>query len=483
MKQLNLILIFIFSVFWRFQTSYAMECFDIDKTVDVIVVGAGISGLAAARELQTAGKEVLVIEADDRIGGRIWSIDPWGSTLELGASWIHGIANNPVGDLAKKLNLKIITTQYNHKCLNCRFSSLTLYDTNGKKIDEATMNILKDFAEQFMRFLAEIGKNTAYQHLSVEQAMVKFQEAKKVPPNLQRAFRYMVVLMITFEQAGDLNDMSVLETDTYTEHGSHGDNVIFAQGYNQITEYLAKGLHIILNERVNKISYTTENVLVGTQAGKIYKARHVIVTIPLGVLKKKEVTFDPPLPEDKVSAISQLEMGLMNKTYLFFPCVFWDEESEWIGYVPEEKSKEAIDILNLKKFMNQPILLVFTAGSFAKEVENWNDQKIIAYIMNILRKMYGDKIPEPSSHVITRWGKDPFSYGSYSFMSFSAKPNVFQVMAQPVGPTLFFAGEAASKFEGSTVYGAYMSGVDSAKQILNLKTEVGNAKLNLTPNN
>lgn len=437
------------------------------KEYETVIIGAGIAGLAAAKELQAAGKDVIVLEANDRIGGRLWSIHPWGTSLELGASWIHGVNRNPIAEIAKSLNLQLMPTVYNHQCSTCRFSSIALYDSKGKKLDKAMVAKLEAFTKQFFNYSIILGKESKKCYISVQQALDQFIDEQKIPENLVVPFHYLVLIMTSFEHAGDMERMSILEYDNYAKEGPSGDNVLIAQGYSQLISALAKNFPIVLKQNVNKIAYNSQEVVVSTTSGKVYKARHVIVTVPIGVLKRGEIVFEPSLPLKKSHAIAQLEMGLLNKIYLFFPCVFWDRDVEWIGYIPEDYLLNgAIDILNMSKHAQQPILTAFTAGTFAQIVESWTDQKTVDYVMGILRKIYGTNIPNPSSHVITRWGKNPHSYGSYSYMSFGTDSNVYQTMAEPVGKTLYFAGEAASRFEGSTVYGAYLSGIDAAKSIL-----------------
>lgn len=463
----KIILSFLAVVFICPLSLQADECIDFNKPLDIVIIGAGISGLAAAQELRSNGKEVVVLEANNRIGGRIYSHNSWGSALDLGASWIHGVKENPIGDLARSLRLDTITTRYNHKCLNCQAFSLDLFDSAGKQVNRDAMYQLKQLAEKFIKELQVLSQNPVNQKLSVQEFMEQFEKKNTISNDLKDSFEHLVRLMIVFEEAAELSETSVLQMNTYSDKGAWGDDVILLNGYNQITNYLAKELHILLNEKVNKINRGKEGVAVSTTSGKVFKADYAIITVPLGVLKNKDITFEPALPQKKQTAIDELRMGVMNKIYLFFPCVFWDENAEWLSYIPKDyKASGMYYFLNHAKYVKQPILMAFTAGDFAKEVETWSDEKTVESIMAVLKKMYGEAIPSPSSHLITRWGKNPSFYGSYSFMGLNSPENIYDVMAEPIEDTLYFAGEAASKFESSTVYGAYLSGIDAAKQII-----------------
>ena len=158
-------------------------------------------------------------------------------------------------------------------------------------------------------------------------------------------------------------------------------------------------------------------------------------------------------------------MGVYNKIFLLFNRVFWNKKAEWIGMVPKENSPyQWVDIMNYYTFTKQPILLVFTAASFAKQIETWPDEKIISSIMQVLRTIYGKDIPEPSSYVITRWYQDPYARGSYSYLPVGAKVKDYAEISKPVMNRLFFAGEATSTSDPSTVHGAYFSGVHAAQR-------------------
>ena len=128
-----------------------------------------------------------------------------------------------------------------------------------------------------------------------------------------------------------------------------------------------------------------------------------ISTIPLGVLQSGSVTFTPELPLAKQNALKHLKMGLLNKLYLEFPSVFWGEYTEVINHVSETKGLWS-ESYNIYYYTKKPILLMFTAADFAKEMETWTDSEIVASAMATLRLIYGDTIPDPIDQIITRWG-------------------------------------------------------------------------------
>jgi monoamine oxidase len=218
-------------------------------------------------------------------------------------------------------------------------------------------------------------------------------------------------------------------------------------------------IDIRLNNVVSEIDYSgVSGVTVKMTDGSSLTSDFVVCTIPLGVLQSGAVTFTPELPAGKRRAMEYLKMGLLNKLYLEFPSVFWDNEVEVLNKVSEIKGLWQ-ESYNLYYYTKQPILLMFTAADFAKDMETWTDSEIVASAMATLKLIYGDTIPDPTEQVITRWGSDPFSQGSYSYSSVgSDEPTNRLAMAATVANRLFFAGEATSDLYPATNHGAYLSG-------------------------
>ncbi|MBI3162866.1 MAG: FAD-dependent oxidoreductase, partial [Chloroflexi bacterium] len=159
-----------------------------------------------------------------------------------------------------------------------------------------------------------------------------------------------------------------------------------------------------------------------------------------------------------------------NKVYLKFPQIFWDEKFEQIAYMGERVG-EWCDWLNFAPYIGEPVLMAFHGGAKGYAIEELSDDEIIAGAMKTLRVMYGDSIPEPEGYVITRWGNDPFAFGSYSHVPPFASGEDYDALFEPVDDVLFFAGEAASREYPATVHGAYLSGVAAADEIALKLTE------------
>lgn len=421
-------------------------------TANILVIGAGISGLAAARTLTDKGYSVIVLEARNRIGGRIWTDTSLGTALDLGASWIHGVNGNPINELVKKFNA--ITYEIDDE------NSLE-FDANGNELPAGEFARMEALAEEIFEEVADLQENTD-EDMRLQQAIDQVLREYDLSQEELFKFNYYLHLITALEYGADAKDLSLWEWDQDEQLG--GAEVVFPNGYYQIVNGLAQGLDIRLNTEVLHIAYDAEGVEVQTSAG-VFVAEKAVVTIPLGVLKQAEVKFEPPLPQSKQDAINRLDMGLLNKVYLKFPNVFWDADVEIFSFISEQIG-EWSDWLSFAPMTGEPILMVFHGGDKGWTLEKFSDDEIVAGAMRALKKMFGDEIPAPEKYLITRWGGDKFSYGSYSHIPPFASGDDYDALFEPVADVLFFAGEATSRKYPSTVHGAYLSGVEAAGLVI-----------------
>jgi monoamine oxidase len=419
------------------------------READVLVLGAGIAGLAAARTLVDKGLRVIVVEARDRIGGRLWTDSSLSLPLDLGASWIHGVNGNPITKLAKNFGAKAVVTNEDNG---------VVYNFDGSEISDSEYTKMEDLFNSIYDEVTQMQDDTD-EDMSLQQAFDQVIVSRNLSTEELRRLQFVIQGNFALELGADPDALSLWEWDQDEEFG--GNEVVFPDGYGQIANGLAKGLDVRLNVNVTGISYGADGVEVETSSGG-FVADKAIVTFPLGVLKQAEVKFDPPLPESKQSAIDRLDMGVLNKVYLKFSEVFWDEGIETISYVGE-KVGEWCDWLSFETYIGTPVLMAFHGGVKGYAIEELSDDEIIAGAMKTLRVIYGNDIPEPDGFLITRWGKDPLAFGSYSHIPPFASGEDYDALFEPVDDVLYFAGEATSREYPATVHGAYLSGVAAAE--------------------
>lgn len=418
-----------------------------------LVIGAGMAGLAAAHTLHHAGQPVILLEARERPGGRVWTSRAWPDLpVEMGAAWIHGHRGNPLTDLAQAAGAPTTQTVYTNSIL---------FGPTGQELSDRQWQTVEALAESLLAAARAYAEDQDAD-LSLWAAMQATEQMEALSPDERRGVRFYLNAVVEHELAADVTALSGWYSDDAEQFP--GEDRILPDGYDQLIHHLAQGLDLRLNHPVREIRYDQEGVSVITDQGTITGAR-AVVTLPLGVLKGGSVTFSPALPAAKQAAIQALGMGLLNKCFLIFDRIFWPREPEFFYYIDLEEKRWA-EWINLAAYSGQPALMAFNAGSHARRLEDLADEAVIEEAMTVLRTLFGPQIPAPQSWQITRWAADPLARGSYSFYATRSTPQDRATLAEPIEDRLFFAGEATRTDHPSTVHGAYLSGLAAARAIL-----------------
>lgn len=406
------------------------------ESFDVIVIGAGVAGIAAAATLQAAGARVVILEARDRIGGRVWSDEVAGVPVDLGASWIHGTDGNPITELARANGVELTETDY---------------DDSNRDDDEVWEQVEADL-ETFDEYRESLNEDTSvYEALS---------ESMQDPSQLQDPQgRALYTALIEHEYAADLEELSAWYFDA--GGGFDGADALMLGGYRGVFAPIAATIDIRLNTPALRINYGRDGVTVRTPTGD-FGAPQAVITLPLGVLKRQPDLFDPPLPAAKRTAIDRLGMGTLDKLIVRFPEVFWDDNE--IISLGSENGLAWTESVNIAAYNDEPMLMMFNAGSFARELEGMTDTQVVASALDHLRSEYG-AIPAPTDFRFTRWSTDPHAFGSYSYQAVGSTPDDRDSLAAIVADRLFFAGEATHRDYSATVHGAWLSGIRAAEEI------------------
>ncbi|KAJ0980729.1 hypothetical protein J5N97_008984 [Dioscorea zingiberensis] len=427
----------------------------------VVVIGSGFAGLAAARALKNASFEVVVLESRDRIGGRVYTDYSFGFPVDLGASWLHGVCNeNPLAPLIGRLGLPLYRTSGDNSVLfDHDLESYALFDTDGNQVPQDLVErvglVFQDILEKADKLRQENKKD-----MSVAQAITIVMD--RYPELKQEGLAHKVLQWYLCRMEGwfaaDADTISLKNWDqAILLPGGHG---LMVRGYRPVLTTLARGLDIRLCHRVTKIFRGKKGVEITVENGKTFVADAAVITVPLGVLKSKSIKFEPKLPEWKEEAIADIAVGTENKIALHFDKVFWPNV-EFLGVV-SSTTYGCSYFLNLHKATGHPVLVYMPAGRLAHDIQKMSDDAAASFAFSQLKEILPGA-SEPIQYLVSHWGTDASSLGSYSYGAVGKPYDLHEWLRVPVD-NLFFAGEATSIKYTGTVHGAYSTGLMAAEE-------------------
>lgn len=434
---------------------------------DTIVVGAGVSGLTAARLLTRHGRRVLVLEARDRVGGRVSTDRRLGRATDMGASWIHGVEGSPVAAAADAFGMR--TVEFTVGGYQPDSRPIAHYDPDGRRLSpEAAERYVADIHAvdaTLVDVIADSAPDASYRDVT-EQALVAQgwdeERTQRVREYLEHRSEEQYGAWIDDLAAHGLDDDSI-----------DGDEVVFPDGYDVLPRRLAEGLEIRLTHEVSRVRWDASGVVVDTDHGTV-GADDAIVTVPVGVLQSDDFVIEPALPEPVASALGRLKMNAFEKVFLRFSTKFWDEDV----YVIRQQGPEGRwwhSWYDLTALHGEPTLLTFAAGPAAVETLDWSEDRIVESVLEQLRRLYGDRVEKPTHVHVTDWQDDPYSHGSYAYMTVGSTTDDHDALATPIGGVLHLAGEATWTDDPATVPAAMFSGHRAASRVLDREIPIEDA--------
>ncbi|XP_077209162.1 lysine-specific histone demethylase 2 [Paroedura picta] len=435
----------------------------------VIVVGAGPAGLAAARQLHNFGIKVLLLEAKERIGGRVWDDKSFkGITIGKGAQIVNGCVNNPVALMCEQLGIKM--HKLGEKC--------DLIQEGGRITDPAIDKRMDFHFNAILDVVADWRKDKN-QHQDVplgdkiqEIYKVFIQESGIQFSELEEKVLQFHLSNLEYACGSNLHKVSARSWD-HNEFFAQfaGDHTLLSSGYSAIMEKMAEGLDIRLKAPVRSIDYSGEDVQVTATDGTQWTAQKVLVAIPLAILQKGAIQFNPALPERKMKAINSLGSGVIEKIAMQFPYRFWDSKiqgADFFGHIPPCSNKRGLFSVfyDMDPQRKCCVLMSVLTGDAVSSIKNMEDKQVLQQCMIVLRELFKEQeVPDPVKYFVTRWNKEPWIQMAYSFVKTGGSGEAYDILAEDIQGTVFFAGEATNRHFPQTVTGAYLSGVREASKI------------------
>jgi monoamine oxidase len=437
-----------------------------EERARVIVVGAGISGLGAARSLVDqhgfrGARQVIVLEATDRIGGRIQTSVQRGLPLDLGAQWIHGSKGNPITELARRARLETRVTNIERQ---------RVWQPSGVAISNTQIErSVRTFQQNINLVKLRAGRTAA--DASIEELWQRF--VPKVRDQRDRDLaEWQKFWNIEAETAASCRQVSA---KSYDEDGAfEGDELVLPKGYGGVPGFLERGIDIRKSQPVQAISITPS---VGKKPGSVtvvtpsrrFVADACIVTLPLGVLKAGQVKFAPELPAAHTQAITALGLGRFYKLFLEFNADVFPSGIMVAGLLAV-KPGEQVYFLNANWLLPRRVVCMIAVGDEADRLENQAEVTTVELALKQLKLMFGSSVGKPVTVVSSNWMSNNFSLGAYSFWQVDSGPATSEVLQRPAHQRLFFAGEHVSSEYPGSVHGAYLSGIAAADAVSDLLT-------------
>ncbi|KIO21448.1 hypothetical protein M407DRAFT_245471 [Tulasnella calospora MUT 4182] len=479
------------------------------KIYDAIVVGGGISGLAAAQGLVKKGHSVLLLEARNRLGGRIytWRSEDGKAFADQGASFVHGVEGNPLVEISEKLGLHL----HPSGSPNGRAKEYDGTPVDPKLVQTIGMNVFTTIFGH-LRFASQYGPTPP---TSTPLAAPLFSSESPLYEGLDERGRFYansVALMLEGWTGAPLKKVSFRWWGW--DEDFQGEDAYMADGYSKVIDWLESDVRngsgeIRLAEQVTAVELTgdpmSDDTLVKVTSKSTasepveYLSKTVLVSVPLGVLKSDTIKFSPPFPPCRQASIESLGFGVLNKVTLVYSERWWSEDEQDFLLLPKVEEPSAANrtndsfashrsvwFLNLWKRSKVPALQLFMGGGVGDQMEKYTNEEISNWAQDGLARYFRQDpdihVPAPKEIIITRWRGDPFARGSYTYIppadvddelegvveegqlagqvsKEGGSPLDLMELSHPLWNRLFFAGEHTSTDHYASVHGAYLTGV------------------------
>jgi len=344
------------------QTAARLSIGELDPGARVAVVGAGAAGLSCAGELKKLGFEPVLLEASDRVGGRVRSGDLDGTPVELGASWIHGVKGNPLTGLARESGVGLHPYDYD---LAFPVAGQAELGQTGERRYWRAINSFEPGAP------------------GADRQTVDWLLPWRWGPGLEWA----VEVETAQEYGADPDQLAALAT--WEGDWLGGGDALLDAPYVKVIEKLSGEAETIFGFEVRRVTQDSNGVVIRAGSGEEVSAEAAVITVPIGVLKSGRIDFQPSLPAHTRTAIDGLGAGLLDKLWLAFDEPFWDEDSEGFQWIDPRRPGRWGFWVNALPETGKPMLMTLSGGSDAHRLEGKTDLEVVSGALRALDAMFG----------------------------------------------------------------------------------------------
>ncbi len=273
---------------------------------------------------------------------------------EMGASWIHGALGNPMTEVLTESRSRRYEFDYSNTTGEYQpaYDELAQYQAELDDVDDP------------------------------DRTPMSVVFPSPLPPELE----YVCNAYYSLEYGADIDQLAVRADDEGAT--LRGGDLMLPDGYDVLHAHVRGDIGVRTDAEVAAIAYAPDGVTLTLRSGEVLTADHAVITVPIGVLKANSITFDPPLPDDKLRAITALGAGLLDKLWLEFPDVFWNPDTDVMEWYDRESPGRWSMWINGHKVFGRPVLLGFNAGKRAHELAHLPDHDVVASAMRTLRRMH-----------------------------------------------------------------------------------------------
>ena len=407
------------------------------READIVVIGAGAAGIAAARRVLAANRRVIVVEAAGQIGGRcLTDITSFDVPFDRGARWMHNPDTNPMIRLARSAGLDIAAAP------------------PGQKIRVGRRNARPGETEEFLAAL--VRANRAIDEASRGRADVAC--ASVLPRDLGDWAGTAEFVLGANATGKDLKDISVIDKARAQDRNAA---LGCRQGLGTLIAKLGEQVPLALSTPASRINWSGRDVTVETPSGKI-AARAAIITVSSNVLASGNIKFTPDLPKRQFDAAARLGLGSYDRIALQLPGNPLGLGRDDVLIEQSTSMRTALLVANIG---GSSLCAIDVAGSFGSDLSAQGEKAMIAFAAEWLAKLFGSEVAASiGKSSATRWNAAPFALGAMSVAAPGAQPSR-KILGEPVG-SLFLAGEATHETLWGTVDGAWESGERAAEAAL-----------------